>query len=232
MSSRHRSLAILAAALAICGLSALPRAASWRATGAIQPRLSPDGSSIAVSYQGAIWRLPRDGGVMRRLTSDSRWDSDPAWSPDGKRLATGSWDGTAKVWEAATGRQMLTLKGHTSRIYSLAWAPDGRHLVTGSDDNAARVWNAATGREDLSLQGHTSAVLSVAWAPDGERLATGSWDNTAKVWESGTGREVLSLKGHTRAVTSAQWAPDGKRLTTGSDDNTAIIWLSNPVVRQ
>ncbi len=67
-----------------------------------------------------------------------------AWSPDGRRLASGSADGTAKVWDATVGRELLTLTGHTGYIRSVAWSPDGTRLATGGDDGAARVWDAAS----------------------------------------------------------------------------------------
>jgi dipeptidyl aminopeptidase/acylaminoacyl peptidase len=67
-----------------------------------------------------------------------------SWSPDGQRLATGSEDGTATVWQAASGRELLILKGHTSSIHSVSWSPDGQRLATGSEDGTAKVWEAAT----------------------------------------------------------------------------------------
>jgi DNA-binding beta-propeller fold protein YncE len=70
-----------------------------------------------------------------------------AWSPDGKRVATASWDHTASVWDAATGQETLTLKGHTGFVTSVAWSPDGKRVATASSDNTARVWDAATGQE-------------------------------------------------------------------------------------
>ncbi|MBM3983750.1 MAG: hypothetical protein FJ304_26480 [Planctomycetes bacterium] len=147
-----------------------------------------------------------------------------SWSPDGKRILTGSGDNTAKVWDAAKGQEVLTLKGHDRQVFSVSWSPDGKRILTGSGDNTARVWDAATGQEVLVLKGHDSSVNSVAWSPDGKRLLTGSGDNTAKVWDAATGQEVLVLKGHTRQLTSVAWSPDGKRLLTGSQDNTAKVW--------
>ena len=69
-----------------------------------------------------------------------------SWSPDGMRLATGSHDGTAKVWDVAGGRELLTLKGHTGWVRSVSWSPDGTRLATGGDDNTAKVWEAADAR--------------------------------------------------------------------------------------
>jgi dipeptidyl aminopeptidase/acylaminoacyl peptidase len=117
-----------------------------------------------------------------------------SWSPDGNRLATGSWDGTAKVWDVTGGRELAALKGHTSGLPSVSWSP------------------------------HGSGVSSVSWSPDGKRLATGSWDGTAKVWDVAGGRELATLKGHTSGLTSVSWSPDGNRLTTESADGTAKVW--------
>jgi WD40 repeat protein len=146
-----------------------------------------------------------------------------SWSPDGKWLATGSRDGTAKVWEVAGGRELLTLKGHTSAVWSVSWSPDGKRLATASADETAKVWDAAGGREVLTL-GHTSPVESVSWSPDGKALATGSYDGTAKVWEGAGGRELCTLQGHTSHIQSVSWSPDGKWLATGSGDGTAKVW--------
>jgi WD40 repeat protein len=147
-----------------------------------------------------------------------------SWSPDGTRLATGSADGTAKTWDAAGGRVVLTLKGHASAVRSVSWSPDGTRLATGSENGRAKVWDAAGGRELLTLTGHASAVRSVAWSPDGTRLATGSADATAKVWDAAGGRELLTLKGHRRMIWSVSWSPDGTRLATASHDVTAKVW--------
>src|SRR5271165_908158 len=102
-----------------------------------------------------------------------------AFSQDGKHLATASEDNTAKVSDAASGKEVLTLKGHTAPVNSVAWSPDTR-LATGSDDDTAKVWYAANGQELLTLRGHAGHVYSVAWSPDGKRLATGNQDGTAK----------------------------------------------------
>src|SRR5207249_2338668 len=90
----------------------------------------------------------------------------------------------AKVWEAASGREIVSLKGHTSLIASVAFSPDGRRIVTGSVDHTAKVWDAATGRELLTLKGHTGTVFSASFSPGGRRIVTGSDDGTARVWFS------------------------------------------------
>ena len=84
-----------------------------------------------------------------------------AFSPDGRRIVSGSYDKTVKVWDAATGQETLTLKGHSMAVTSVAFSPDGRRIVSGSEDGTVKVWDAATGQETLTLKGHTSRVI--AW---------------------------------------------------------------------
>ncbi len=147
-----------------------------------------------------------------------------AWSPDGSKLATASKDDTAKVWEAATGRELLTLRGDQGPVECVAWSPDGSKLATAGEDQTVKIWEAATGRELLTLHGHEGHVMSVAWSPDGGKLATASRDKTARIWEAGTGRELLALRGHQDQVLSVAWSPDGGKLATASGDSTAKVW--------
>jgi WD40 repeat protein len=88
------------------------------------------------------------------------------------------------VWDAKTTAEVLTLRGHTGRVYAASWSPDGSRLVTGSQDNTAKVWDAKTGAEVLTLRGHTAAVTAAVRSPDGSRLLTASDDDTAKVWDA------------------------------------------------
>jgi WD40 repeat protein len=148
------------------------------------------------------------------------------------------------VWDAVSGREVLTLKGHTDGVNSAAFSPDGKRIVTasgslgGTEDNTARVWEARAPsgqwREVLTLKGHTKAVNSAAFSPDGQRIVTASGsfrdtlDNTARVWDAVSGRELLTLKGHADEVHSAAFSPDGKRIVTASRDGTARVWISDP----
>jgi WD40 repeat protein len=147
-----------------------------------------------------------------------------AWSPDGTRLATGSFDNTARLWDAATGTTTATLTGHTNGVSSVAWSPDGTRLATGSFDNTARLWDAATGTTTATLTGHTNWVTSVAWSSDSMRLATASTDKTARIWDPATGKIITTLTGHTDWVNAVAWSPDGSRLVTASSDGTARVW--------
>ena len=149
-----------------------------------------------------------------------------AFSPDGKEILTGSGDGTARVWYAATGQEVLALKGHTGAVTSVAFSPDGTRIVTGSEDKTAMVWETGqdvlglrhtkAGQEVFALRGHTGAVTSVAFSPDGRRIVTGSEDKTARVWDADKDQEVRALRTQrqTTWVRSVAFSPDGKRIVT------------------
>ena len=162
-----------------------------------------------------------------RLTLCCHMDSlvTSAYSPDGTHIATASQDGTAKIWDAATGKELLTLQagGDSGAINSLAYSPDGTRIATGHDDGTAKVWDVATGRVILTLSGHSNFVYSVAHSSDGAHIATASGDNTVKMWDAVTGRELYTLSAD-HAAGSVAFSPDGKRFATAGDDNTVRIW--------
>ncbi len=106
----------------------------------------------------------------------------------------------ASAGEAATGRELVTLRGHSASIHSAVFSPDGQRIVTGSFDQTAKIWEAASGREFLTLTGHGAPVVSVAVSPDGQRMATGSWDQTAKVWSAARADQVTAWREEERAA--------------------------------
>jgi hypothetical protein len=124
--------------------------------------------------------------------------------------------------------ELLTLKGHTGFVLSVAFSPDGERIASGSWDRMVKVWDSSTGMELLPLNGHIGDVLSVAFSPDGKRIVTGSGDNTVKVWDSSMGMELLPLKGHTGDILSVAFSPDGKRIVSGSADNMVKVWEATP----
>jgi len=149
-----------------------------------------------------------------------------AFSPDGKRVVSGSKDKTLKVWDAATGKEILTLKGHPSGVKDVAFSSDGKRIVS-ADHYRAIVWDAATGEDTLTLKWRPG-LLCVAFSPDGRYIANGASrhvDGALRIWDAATGRETLTVKAHEEGgVFSVAFSPDGNRIVTGSGDKTLKVW--------
>jgi WD40 repeat protein len=138
-----------------------------------------------------------------------------AFSPNGKRIVSGSWDNTIKVWDAVSGKEVFTLRGHTDKVRCVAYRPDGRRIISGSSDNTIKVWNAETGKEILALPGHTDGITSLAYSPDSRRFVSGSNDGTIKVWDAESGKEIFTWQAHSKVVQCVAFSPDGRRIASG-----------------
>ena len=148
-----------------------------------------------------------------------------AFSPDGKRLASGNWDNTVNIWDTHAGTKLRVLKGRSTCLKSVAFSPDGKSLASGSMDHTIKLWDTAAGKELLTLKGHSDQVHSVAFSPDGKSLASGSQDRTVKIWDTAARKQRMTLKGHSGGVWSVAFSPDGRRLASaGSSDKTIRIW--------
>jgi len=147
-----------------------------------------------------------------------------AWSPDGTRIATASYDGTARIWDAERGTELAILRGHEDMVRAVAWASDGQRIATVSRDRTARVWDAEAATELAVLQGHEDWVQGLAWSPDSQRIVTASADRTARVWDAEAATELAVLQGHENWVEGVTWSPDGQRIVTASADRTVRLW--------
>jgi len=175
---------------------------------------SPDGQRMVSASWGEtvnvnVWEANSGKELFTFQPNAGIWSA--AFSRDGRRIVTGTGGLTAKVWDAASGKEQLTLTGHTAHIHAAVFSPDGRRIVTGSVDQTAKLWDAATGEELLTLKGHADVVFSVAFSSDGQRIVTGSGDHTIKVWEAASKEQVAKWQEEERAATAVKPAPANPR---------------------
>ena len=149
-----------------------------------------------------------------------------AWSPNGKRLVMGNWNGQVQAFDANTGLNGITFQAPDlhQRVEAVIWLPDGKSIAASGDDSIVWVWNAATGQLQHTYTGHTGWVISLACSPDGKYIASGSFDQTVQVWEATTGRQVVTYRGHSGKICSVAWSPDGSYIASASYDTTVQIW--------
>ena len=144
-----------------------------------------------------------------------------AFSPDGKTVLTGSMDKTARLWDAATGRELRQFRGHQSGVRAVAYSPDGKTILTGSD-GTAQLWNVDTGEPiHHALKYNFGRSMAVAFNPNGKIVATGT-DGEVRLWDAATGQPIgpPHLEGLSSVVA---FSPDGSLLLAGSRTGTA--WL-------
>ena len=201
---------------------------------------SPDGSRLVTAGNDGtsrIWNvMPQAGGELSTFgLTPPAGDMDLELSPNEGNFALGNSAGPATVWDAATGKQLLSLQGEPDTgVYRVAFSPDGSRIATVGEDGIVRIWDSETGDLMLAFTGHTggnsggffTGALDVSYSPDGSRLATAGADGLAKVWDSDTGEELLVLAGHTAGLHSLAYSPDGRYIATSSDspDTAVKVW--------
>ena len=147
-----------------------------------------------------------------------------AFSPDGGRVLTASWDSTARLLDAATGAALGNPMRHGSAVSSATFSADGLRLVTASFDKTARLWDAETGVALGEPLRHDHGVNSATLSPDGQHVVTTSFNKTAQIWDALSGVPVGMPMVHLNTINSAAFSPDGRRIVTSSFDRTAQLW--------
>jgi len=208
-------------------LSRLLSVAAWR--------INPS-SAARYAMLAAAARTGRP--LSARLTGPTGAVTSVAFSPDGETLATGNADGTVRLWDVATDRQITALTGPGGAVNSVAFSPDGTTLAGGSTGGTVRRWDVATRRQITALRdpAFTGPVTSVAFSADGATVVGASPYHTVRVWDltppSCTCVPPLNTTITTSPATSVAFSPDGVTLATGNADGTVRLWdvaTGNPI---
>lgn len=188
-------------------------------TSASFPELKPPGSTFA--QQPSL-----KARLQQTIAGHSGMVWDVTFSPGRPYLASGSVDGTVKVWQWPQGVLAQTLT-HPEGVTSIAISPNGEWLASGSYDQNVRVWRLRDGALVRTLTGHSGTVWSVAFSPDGQRLASSGEDRTVRLWDLSKGAPLLTLTGHSLNVWSVAFSPDGQHLASSSFDKTVRFWRAD-----
>jgi WD40 repeat protein/energy-coupling factor transporter ATP-binding protein EcfA2 len=166
--------------------------------------------------------------VARPLIGHSGAVTAVAFSSNGSVVATGSGDGTVRLWNATTAGPLAVIT-HGGGVNAVAFSGDGRTLASGGVDGAVRLWDTNTNHLLGTLTGH-AAVNAVAFSRDGTTIATGNADGTAHIWATSTQRSLATLAGHEGPVYAVAFSPTGRTLATGGDDSRTRLW--DPLTQQ
>jgi WD domain, G-beta repeat/Planctomycete cytochrome C len=193
-------------------------------------RFSPDGRLLAIAggqpsakgdlrlYSVADWKL------LAMLGGHDDVVFSVAFHPDGKRLASASFDKTVRIWNLTTHRTERTLTGHSDFVYAVAFSPDGKWLVSASKDRSVKLSETDTGKSRFTFSGMEQDVLAVAVSPDGKNVVSSGFDTGLYWWNAETGQRVRLQNGHGIAVHEICFSKDGKWVVSAGADKTVRLW--------
>jgi WD40 repeat protein/DNA-binding SARP family transcriptional activator len=178
-------------------------------------------------FTARVWDVSPPAQV---LTGHAREVFGVAWSPLGDRLASAGPDGTARIWDAATGDELLVMRG-PGEMGGVMWSPSGDRLVTDPwfEDPTVVVWDVSPssptyGEELFATESHVGGA-GRSWSPIDDRFILAGRDGTVRIWDATSREALLTFEGHGgEGVTSADWSPDGERIVTSCEDGDALVW--------
>jgi WD40 repeat protein len=188
-------------------------------------QFSVDGKIIASSSTTVIdiWDVA-DGRLLRQLQGHSDHVNALAFTPDGRTLASGSYDGSVRLWDARGGKELHVLKGLKEAIAYIAVSADGKLVAAGGYDNLIWIWDIATGKEQRRLAGSQGAILGLAFSPDGKMLASCGIEHVIRLWDVATGKEIRQLTGNKHNVRTFAFTSNSKFGISGGCDHSVRFW--------
>src|SRR5947209_4270866 len=193
-------------------------------------KFSPDGQLLAVAggqpsakadlriYRVSDWKL------LATLRGHDDVIFSIAFSPDGRRLVSASFDHTLRLWEIDKQQPLRTYPHHSDFVYAVAFSPDGKQIVSASKDRTVQLFDAESGKSVFTFSGMEQDVMAVAFRPDGKWIVSSGFESGVWWWDPQTGEKVKMQGGHGVAVHELCFSKDGKRLVSAGADRTARTW--------
>ncbi len=217
--------------------------ASWEASPAWNLAFAPDGrtlASVGLDREVKLWEVETRRGSASRLseasprgrllhtfegkTGKTNRTNRVVWSPDGRTLASCSYERAIRIFDVEQRRHRATLSGHTSDINGLAFTPDGSHLFSGSADSTLRVWDMESYQCVRVMQGYAVSLYDLDWSPDSTHLVSGGVDGVVTIWDIRADVPPRELRGHTRVVNGVGWSPGGRWVASSGWDTVMRLW--------
>jgi WD40 repeat protein len=182
------------------------------------------GSHISVAAeQGKAAVYAPDGALVRELVGHSQTVQHAALSLDGAQAFTAANDGTARIWDVASGRELARVD-HPDHVMASAWSDDGARIATACWDGKVRIWNAASRKLERVIDESPTNLLGVSFSHDSRHVLATGHAGEIDLWDIATGAHERSLIGHAAPVPTAVWSPDDQLIASSSSDNTLRIW--------
>jgi WD40 repeat protein len=193
---------------------------------------SPDMRFLASGGSGiCIWEI-ETGRLVKTFVAEPVNEAKSveavsvAFSPDHQTIATGLRDGTVRIWELFSGRQLKILKGPTSGLRAIRYSSNGQYIAAGGHDAVLHLWDTDTGEEIKTFEGHQGLIESVRFSPNNKRIVTAGYDGTARLWDIATGKQIGEFDAFRSAgsIRFAGFSPDGQRVYVAALDGSAAVW--------
>jgi WD40 repeat protein/serine/threonine protein kinase len=170
------------------------------------------------------WRNPETIGELREFSGHTRLARSVRFAPDGRRVASASWDGTVRIWAVETGETIRVISHTGAR--SVSWSSDGKRLLSAGMDKLIRHWDVETGDELRRLEGHTVKEVTVEFLSDGRHAVSGggSGDNSIRLWDLDAGEQIAQADAHSAAVFDVAVSPDGSLIASAGYDHAVRVW--------